>query len=84
MGCIAILLGPMNMNEGRKRKSIHGLNHAALSLSLAILFVDLIKMVFVYDVTNVVQKSSRLHSSSLFVNQTVSTTTSTSNHYLFQ
>ncbi len=83
MGCIAILLGPMNMDEGRKRKSIHGLNHATLSLSLAILFVDLIKMVFVYDVTNVIQKSSRLHSSSLFINQTVLTTTS-SHHYLFQ
>ena len=44
---ILVALGPLNVNEGRSRKSALILNHLAMSFCFGSMFVDTIKMVFV-------------------------------------
>ena len=44
---ILVALAPLNVNEGRSRKSALILNHTAMGFCFGSMFVDTIKMVFV-------------------------------------
>jgi hypothetical protein len=84
VGLVSTILASMNTNEPKSRSTILILNHLSLCLSYATLFVDLIKMVFVYDTYDAKPLNTQTEQLVTYINETSIKALTTTRQYSFQ